>query len=211
MEVEKVTEALKLVERYEEYLFRKAFGVLLIVFGILMPVTGYLISNSQSLANVLGVGANAFAVFTVAMVWIIGYAIMLRSFASAAIVYQKSHRFSFRRDAPHMAAVILVWFVSFFLLNFAPERLMPVAWLWTTGTSSMVTYMIIRKTHGNYPELLLTGLALLITSIPIAAISDSALAMSMSRVTFSSSFFMGGLCSTITAARTLSRNISSSS
>lgn len=208
-EVEKVTEALKLVERYEEYLFRKAFGVLFIVFGILGPLTGYLISNAQPLANVFGVSADAFALFTVVIIWIIGYAIILRSFASATIVYQKRHKFSFRRDAPHMIAIILIWFVSFFLINFAPERLMPVAWLWAAGISSVVTYIIIRKTHGNYPESLLTGLALLITSLPIAAISDLTLAGSVSMVTFSASFFIGGLYSTITAIRALGKNRSS--
>lgn len=205
-EVEKVTEALKLVERYEEYLFRKAFGVLFIVFGILGPLTGYLISNAQPLANVLGVSADAFALFTVVIIWIIGYAIILRSFASATIVYQKRQKFSFRRDAPHIITIILVWFVSFFLINFAPERLTPVAWLWAPGIGSVVTYIIIRKTHGNYPELLLTGLALLITSLPIAAISDLALAGSVSMVTFSASFFIGGLYSTITATRALGKS-----
>ena len=205
-EVEKVTEALRLVERYEEYLFRKAFGVLFIVLGILGPLTGYLISNTQPLANALGISADAFALFTAVIIWIVGCAIILRSFASATVVYQKRHRFSFRRDAPHIIAVILVWFVSFFFVNLAPERLTSVAWLWASATGSVVTYLIVRKTHGNYPELLLTGLALLITSLPIAAISDLTLAGSISTVTFSASFFIGGLYSTITATRALSKN-----
>lgn len=204
-EVEKVTEALKLVERYEEYLFRKAFGVLFIVLGILGPLTGYLISNAQPLANVLGINADALALFTTVIIWIIGCAIILRSFASATIVYQKKHKFSFRSDAPHIIAIILVWLVPFFLVKFAPERLMPVAWLWAAGISSVITYIIIRKTHGNYPELLLTGLALLITSLPIAVISDLALAESVSTVTFSVGFFIGGLYSTITATRALGK------
>jgi len=208
-EVEKVTEALKLVERYEEYLFRKAFGVLFIVFGILGPLTGYLISNAQPLASVLGINADALALFTTVIIWIIGCAIIMRSFASATIVYQKRHKFSFRRDAPHIIAIILVWLVPFFLVKFAPERLMPVAWLWEAGGGSVITYLIIRKTHGNYPELLLTGLALLITSLPIATISDLTLAGSVSMVTFSASFFIGGLYSTITATRTLGKSSSS--
>lgn len=210
-EVEKVTEALKLVERYEEYLFRKAFGALFVVFGILGPLTGYLVSNAQPLASVLGISADAFALFTAVVIWIIGCAIILRSFASAMIVYQKRHRFSFRRDAPHIIAVILVWFVSFFFVNFAPETLMPVAWLWAAGSGSVLTYLIIRKPHASYPEFLLTGLVLLITSLPIAAISDLALAESASMVTFSASFFIGGLYSVMTATRALSKKAAGSS
>ena len=208
-EVGKVAEALKLVERYEGYLFRKAFGVLFVVVGILGPLTDYLIFNAKPLASILGLSADAFAIFTTVIIWIIGYAIILRSFASATIIYQKRHKFSLRRDAPHIIAIILIWLASFFLINFAPERLMPVAWLWAAGISSVITYIIIRKIHGNYPELLLTGLALLITSFPIAAISDLVLAGSVSMATFGASFFIGGLYSTITATRALGKSSSS--
>jgi hypothetical protein len=205
-EVGKLREALELVEKYEKYLFRKSFGVLLIVIGILGPLTGLLTMNAEPIATHMGISETAFVVSMSAITWIIGFTIVIRSFASATILLQKKRKVSFRKDAPHIVAICLVWFIFFFSVNLAPAGLMPVALLWAAGSATLLIYLIVRRIHGAYPELLITGLALLIASIPITAISDLALAGSVSMTAFGASFCIGGAYSTMIATRALGKS-----
>jgi hypothetical protein len=207
-EVEKVSEALQLVERYEDYLFRKAWGTNLIVWGILVPLNALLILKAQPIANILGISPEPFISLALAMTLIVGVATVIYTFTSATIATSRRRGFSFRRDIPHAVAIPLIWFLSFNLTAFVPERFEVVSLLWAAGIACLLSYLILRRVpvHGRYPELLLVGLILLIASLPIAVVSDVALAQTAALVVFIISFVVGGLYSIITASKVLSES-----
>lgn len=204
-EVEKVSQALQLVERYEHYLFRKAWGVTFIIWGIFGPLTALLALKAQPIAEVLGMSAEVFILLTSTMIWLVGIAIVIYSFVSATIATSRERKVSFRREMPHALVISLIWFFSFNLTGFVPERFGAVSWLWAGGGASLLSDLILRKAtgHGSYPELRLVGLILLIASFPIAGVSNLALAQIAALVTFSISFVSGGLYSITTASKVL--------
>jgi hypothetical protein len=205
-EVEKVSEALRLVEKYESYLFRKAWGTNLIVWGILVPLNALLILKAKPIADILSMSAEAFMSLASAMTLIAGVATVIYTLTSATIATSRRRKFSFRRDMPHAVAIFLIWFISFNLTTFVPERFGVVSLLWAAGSASLLSYLVLRKVpvHGSYPELLLVGLILLIASLPIAGVTDAALAQTATLVIFAVSFVAGGLYSIITASKALS-------
>jgi hypothetical protein len=205
-EVEKVSEALRLVEKYESYLFRKAWGTNLIVWGILVPLNALLILKAKPIADILSMSAEAFMSLASAMTLIAGVATVIYTLTSATIATSRRRKFSFRRDMPHAVAIFLIWFISFNLTTFVPERFGVVSLLWAAGSASLLSYLVLRKVpvHGSYPELLLVGLILLIASLPVAGVTDAALAQTATLVIFAVSFVAGGLYSIITASKALS-------
>jgi hypothetical protein len=205
-EVEKVSEALKLVEKYENYLFRKAWGISLIVWGILIPLSSYLVLKAQPIATILDTSVEAFMTLVTAMTLIVCAALTIYTFVSAEIATLRRRRFSFRRDVPHAVIISLIWFVFFRLTAFVPERFGVVSLLWAPSGACLLSYLVLRKVHGGYLEVLLVGLILLIASLPVVAISDVALAQIATLVIFAVSFVIGGLYSIIAASKALSEN-----
>ncbi len=204
-ELDKVIKALRLVEKYESYLFQKAWGMMLIVIGIAIPLSGFLNIVAPSLAPILKISADLLTALSTAIVWIIGGSIILYSFATATKLQSEKRAFSFRKEMPHIVAIILIWFISFGLLNFVPEDLGIVAILWAAGASCILSYLVLRRVHSNYPEILLVGVILLISSIPIAFISDLLVAEILTIVVFAISFVTGGFYSIFTASNALNK------
>jgi len=205
-EVEKISRVLRLVEVYENYLFRRAWGVTFVTIGVLFPLDALLALRAQSIAKVLGMSAEAFILFASTVVSVTIMAIVIYSFTSATIAVSKKRKFSFRREIPHAVAISLIWFVFFNLTSFVPERFAAASWLWAAGCASLLSYLILRKVqvHWGYPELLVTGLISLAASVPIAFISDGVLAETASLMVFTVSFVAGGLYSMINASKALS-------
>lgn len=205
-EVEKISKVLQLVERYEDYLFRKAWGITLITIGVLAPLNGLLALRAQSIANILGMSAEAFISFASTIISVILMVVVIYSFTSATIVTSKRRKFSFRRDMPHAIAICLIWFIAFNLTRFVPECFAAASWLWAAGCASLLSYLILRKvpSHGSYPELLVIGLISLVASVPVAFVIDAVLAETASLMVFTVSFVLGGLYSMVTASKALS-------
>lgn len=204
-EVEKVSKALQLVERYEYYLFRKAGGMIFIIWGILGPLMGFLALRAQPIADVLGMSVEAFRVLASVMIWIVGIVITIYLDVSAIIVTSRMRKSPFHRHISHMIVIFLIWFASFYLTGFVPEQFGIVSWLWAVGCASLLTYFVLRKvsTHGSYPEILLVGLISLFASLPIASLSNVTLAQIATLMIFTVSFVTGGLYSIITASKAL--------
>ncbi|MFX0195227.1 MAG: hypothetical protein ACFFCW_03815 [Candidatus Hodarchaeota archaeon] len=204
-EVEKVSKALQLVERYEYYLFRKAGGFIFINWGIIIPLFAFIALKAQQIADVLGMSAKAFLLVASTMIWVVGIVITVYLDVSAMIVASRMRETPFHKHIPHMVAILLIWFISFFLINFVPKRFKAVSWLWAASCASILTYVVIRKVsaHGSYPELLFIGLILLVTSLPITSVNDVELAQIATLVTFTISFVTGGLYSIKTASKVL--------
>jgi len=207
-DLDKMSKALALLEKYESYLFRKAWGLTLVMIGIMIPLIALLTFMAPSIAPILGISIETFIILTSVIIWIIGMFIIIYSFASASKIYSKKQKFSFRKEMPHIVAISLVWFISFTLIRFAPQNLAFVSILWAAGSACVLSYLILRKVqiHGTYPEILFVGLILLMASIPIVFIDDLVLAEIITIVIFAISFFVGGFYSILTASHVLSGN-----
>ena len=208
LEFERFDRALRLVERYEEYLFRRALGVAFIVNGIVFPSIAFLALNAESLSALFNMGAEVFLTLASTIIVIIGIAVIIYCFTSAQIVTSKMRKSSFWKDAPHMIAGFSIWFISFYLTNYAPEPYTVVSWLWAGGFASLVSYLFMRMMpeHRGFPELLIVGVILLVTSIPILVLGSMLFVETAAILIFVVSFFAGGLYSITTASKVLSES-----
>jgi hypothetical protein len=207
-DLEKIGEALRLVERYEAYLFRRALGIAFIVCGVVFPLSAFMVLKAQSLADLFNLGAEAFVAFAPTILLLVGMAIIVYSFTSAHVVTARMRKTPVKKDLPHMVVLFLVWFFSFYLTNYAPEPYMAISWLWAGGIASLISYSILKREDSNwyYPELLIVGVICLVVSIPLLMIGDSQLIEVLAFLTFSVSFIAGGFHSIINASKELSES-----
>jgi len=203
-EVEKISQALKLVERYEDYLFRRAWGMTFVTLGLLAPLNAFLVLKAQMISIILGMGTEAFISLVSIMIALAIAALTIYFFTSATIVVSRRRKFSFSREMPHAFAISLIWFVSFNVTRFFPERFAAVSWLWATGCASILSYLVLWKAqiHRSLRELVITGLALLVASVPIAFLSE-AVAETASLIVFTIAFVGGGFYSIVMASKAL--------
>jgi len=204
-EVEKISKALKLVERYEDYLFRRAWGMTFITLGLLAPLNALLVLKAQMIAFILGMGTEAFISLASIIITLTIIALTIYFFTSATIVVSRRRKFSFSREMPHAFAISLIWFISFNVTRFFPERFAAVSWLWAAGCASLLSYLVLWKAqvHKSFRELLVTGLILLVASLPIALLSEAAVAETASLIVFTIAFVGGGFYSIVTASKAL--------
>lgn len=207
-ELERFEKALRLVERYEGYLFRRALGIGLIICGVVFPLTAFLVLKAQSMANMLNMSAEAFLVFVPTVVLLIGMAMIVYNFTSAHVVTSRMRKESIWKDFPHMALMFMVWFISFFLTNYVPEPFTTVSWLWAGGGASLLSFLVLRRepANANYPELLIIGLICVVSSLPLLLVSDAQLALTVTFLVFSASFIAGGVYSIVNASKLLSES-----
>ena len=203
-EVEKISQALKLLERYEDYLFRRAWGMTFVTLGLLAPLNALLILKAQTISIILGMGTEAFISLASIIIALAIVALTIFFFTSATIVLSRRRKFSFSREMPHAFAISLIWFVAFNVTRFFPERFAAVSWLWATGCASILSYLVLWKAqiHRSLRELVITGLALLVASVPIAFLSE-AVAETASLIVFTIAFVGGGFYSIVTASKAL--------
>lgn len=204
-EVEKIGRVLKLVERYEDYLFRKAWGMTFIILGLLAPLNVFLILKAQSIANVLGMSVEGFISLTSIMIALTIAAATIYFFTSATIAASRRRKFSFSREMPHAFAISLIWLVCLNLGRFVPERFAAVSWLWSAGCASLLSYVVLWKmqVHKSFRELLVTGLILLSASLPIAFLTEAIIAETASLIIFTVAFVGGGIYSILMASKVL--------
>ena len=207
-EIERFNRALRLVERYEDYLFRRALGVALIVCGVSFPFTAFLIVKAQAFAELLGMSSAAFIAFAPTITMLASAVIIVYVFTSAHLVYSRMREGSFWTDFPHMAAMFLIWFLSFYLTRFVPEPYFRVSWLWAGGVASLVSYLFMKREdgHWDYPVLLVIGLICIAFSFPLLLIRDIQLSTVLSFTVFGMSFIAGGVYSLFNASRVLSES-----
>jgi hypothetical protein len=207
-EIERFGKALRLVERYEDYLFRRAMGVAFIVCGVSFPLTAFMIVKAQALAELLGMSPAAFIAFAPTITMLASAVIIVYVFMSAHLVYSKMREGSFWTDFPHMAAMFMIWFLSFYLTRFVPEPYFRVSWLWAGGAASLVSYLFMKRQEGHwdYPVLLVIGLMCAASSFPLLLIGDVQLSTALSFTVFGVSFIAGGVYSLLNASRILSES-----
>ena len=207
-DLERFGEALRLVERYEAYLFRRALGIALIVCGVIFPLSAFIVLKAQALAGLLNMSAEALVAFAPTTILLVGMAIIIYSFTSAHVVTSRMRKTPIGENLPHMVILFLVWFFSFYLTNYAPEAYTAISWLWAGGVASLISHSILKREDPSwkYPELLIVGAICLAASIPLLLIRGSQVVEAMTFLTFSLSFVAAGVHSFIKASKELSES-----
>jgi len=206
-EIERFDKALRLVERYEGYLFRRAMGIALIICGIVFPLTAFMVLKAETISNLLNMSSQAFLTYIPSFLLLIGMAMIIYNFTSAHVVTSRMRKESMWKNAPHMVLMFLIWFISFYLTNYIPEPFTIISWLWAGGFASLLSYMLMRREPNEvrFTELLIIGLICIVSSFPLLLIQDEQLVLAGTFLIFSVSFIAGGLYSTINALKMLSQ------
>lgn len=207
-EIERFEKALRVVERYEVYLFRRAMGIALVICGLVFPLTAFLVMKGRIIAGLLNMSTEAFIAFVPTIVLLIGTSMIFYKFTSAHVVTSRMRKESMWKDFPHMVVMFMVWFIAFFLTNYTPEPFAIVSWLWAGGGASLTSYLVLKRdsAHMIYPELLIIGLICSISSLPLLLIQDEQLVLNATFLVFSASFIAGGIYSMVQASKLLSES-----
>jgi hypothetical protein len=193
-ELDKVLQALSVVERYEEYLFRKSWGRALIVIGIVLPLGALLSMNAAVISEVVGLDSGLISLLVSLMTVILGWGYVAYTFSEfwRTPVKQEEKEPS---DTKHGPIIGIIWFVCFVLTGLAPEALRIVSLLWAASASCLLTFVVLRAvgSHGNVRILLYLGFSLFITSVPLLVILDPYLLGYLAMIAFSVCFIFAGM------------------
>lgn len=210
-EIQKVNEALLIIERYSNYLARKAWGKTLIIWGIVTPIGLVLYFNRQALSVLLEISVDSFTLLTSALLILIAIGFTIYNFISASRILKTREgqtAESPKESSLHGILIAFIWFLSFLLASFIPEPLSVISIVWAAGFAILISFLILKKYHDTFPELIVVGVLLLISSIPLAALvlTDVELARIATVIIYSVSFLIGGFYSFTIATDILSGN-----
>ena len=209
---EKLNETFLIIDRYSDYLHRKAWGKVLIIWGILLPFTLTLFVYSIQLATIFNLKADFIIFLATSLILVLGVGLTLYIFISLP-----SLAFSKKRDVGdssvtsryHGFIIGGTWFLLFILPNYVPEPFTMVAYIVAGGLGLIISYFVLENVHGRYKELLVTGTILFVSSVPLVALSVIDLPLAHIAVVFSFaiSFMSGGLYSLHIARKILDGKI----
>jgi hypothetical protein len=203
-ELDKVLQALSVVERYEEYLFRKTWGGALIVIGTVLPL-GVLVSmNAAIVAEVIGLDAGFISILANLLSVILCFGFIAYTFFGSWRTTKKKPEEK-PTDTKHGPIIGIVWFVAFMLTSLAPESLRIVSILWAASASCLLTFVVLRAvgSHGEDRVLLYLGVSLFLASIPLLLILDTVLLGYLALLAFSVCFILAGIVMNRMAAEML--------
>jgi hypothetical protein len=193
-ELDKVLQALSVVERYEEYLFRKTWGRVLIVIGIVFPLGALINMNAVLVANTLGLEAGVVSLLANVMAIILCCGFVAYSFFESWKTVPSTPEGK-STDSKHGPLIGIVWFLAFTLTGLFPESLRLVSLLWAASASCLVTFVILRAvgSHGRVIVLLYLGISLGLVSFPLLLITDIVLLGYFAMIAFSVCFIVAGI------------------
>ncbi len=211
-ELRKLNEAIVVVEKYSDYLARKAWGKTLIIWGIIAPIGLILYFSSPTLSALFNMDRNSFSTLTSFTIVLIGIGITLYNFLTASRVLKTKDDRSVsspKKSSLHGIIIGFIWFFLYLLAGVIPDPYSVVSSVWAAGLAIIISYVLLKNFfHDTFPELLLVGIILLIASLPlvIIAVVDWELARIITVIIFSISFLAGGFYSFLEAPKILSRN-----
>lgn len=172
-EIDKVLEALSVVERYEDYLFIRAWARALVILGTILPLGLFVLINAELLALLTGVDATIMGLFANALALILCWGLVTYTFLGA---WRTGRRVKKNESGGSLHAVLIAaaWFICFSLTSYAPMELALVAVLWAASASCILSYIILRLTHSHEQEIVLLylGTTLGLASLLILIIQD---------------------------------------
>lgn len=203
-DLERFSEAIKIVERYEQYLYQRAMGLALIVNGLVGPSVFFLMLKADRFSALIGMTPTMFSVASTTLLVGIGIFVNIYLFASARVLSSKVNKREDKRELPFMVLMFCIWFVAFFLVGYIPEPFNGIGWSLAGGAASLVSYVAISVAgHHKRPELLIIGLINILASLPVFLYGDL-LEMEVAVLTvYAVSFVCGGAYSTMNANRYL--------
>ncbi len=200
-ELEKIQQAQSIVERYDEYLFRKTWGRVLIAIGLVLPLSALVFSSYVSLAmeSVFSAIIISFWANIITLVLCLGF-VAFALFVSWNIIKQNPRRGHI--DSKHKLAICIVWFTTLVLAFLFPEPLRFVSILWAASVSTLFTLVNLKVVGLDRIDniLLYLGSVLILASIPILLISGIPLSVYIVIIAFSVSFILAGLASNQSAS-----------
>jgi hypothetical protein len=193
-ELNKVLQALSVVERYEEYLFRKVWGRVLMVIGIVLPLGALISMNAVVVASTIGLDAELISLLANALAVILCFGFVAYSFLESwKTVPSRPEEES--TDSKHGVLIGIVWFLAFVLTSLLPESLRLVSLLWAASVSCLLTFVILRAvgSHGQINVLFILGISLGLVSFPLLFITDLVLLGYLALLSFSVCFVLAGI------------------
>ncbi|MGY5859356.1 MAG: hypothetical protein RTU63_08295 [Candidatus Thorarchaeota archaeon] len=193
-ELDKVLQALDVVERYEEYLFKKIWGKVLIVIGIVFPMGALISMNATLLTVIIGLDAVTLSLFANVIIFTICIAYIGYTFFESWKTAE-SRTVAESTDTKHGPLIGIVWFVTFVSTGLAPESLQVISLLWAASASCLLTFIILRAvgSHGRVQILFFLGVSLGMVSFPLLLVTDTLLMGYLSLIVFSICFILAGV------------------
>jgi hypothetical protein len=203
-DLERFSEAIKMVERYEQYLYQRAMGLALIVNGLVGPSVFFLMLKADSFSALIGMTPTMFSVASTTLLVGIGIFVNIYLFASARVLSSKVAKRDDGRDLHFMVLMFCIWFVAFFLVGYIPEPFSGIGWSLAGGAASLISYIAISAAgHNKRPELLIIGLINILASLPVFLYGDLLEVEVAVLTVYAVSFVCGGAYSTMNANRYL--------
>lgn len=202
-EVKKVSAALKAVERWDEYLLRRAVGINFIVWAAVIAVGGFITLKAGPIANAIGVSKEVLIAFTWLVAVAIAVPIIAYFFASAgkALVQAKVTR---RRGRLMGIVLGVVWFACILGARRGGDFIgHATAWPLYIGIANVLSYTITKATGRGYTEPLVIGTPLLAMSPAIYILGTGDVASLVGLTAIVLAYCAGGLYSLVAAARAL--------
>ena len=203
-DLERLGEAIKTVERYEQYLYQRAMGLALIVNGLVGPSVFFMVLKADSFSALLDMTPTMFSIVSTTLLTGVGIFATIYLFASARGLFSKVSESENKHSLPFMLLIFCVWFFAFFLARYVPEPFAGVGWSLAGGLASLVTYLIMSVSdHNKRPELLIIGLINILASLPVFLYGDLLEVEVAVLTVYAVSFVCGGAYSTMNANRYL--------
>jgi hypothetical protein len=193
-ELDKVIQALSVVERYEEYLFRKTWGRVLIVIGTVLPLGAIVSMNALIVADALGLDVGMVSLLVTAITLILCFGFVSYAFFGSWKTTRKQPT-EVKTDSKHGPLIGIVWFLAFMSTAFLPEVFRMVSLLWAASVSCLISFVILRTvgSHGQDRVLLYLGISLGLASVPLLLISNTTLVAYVALGIFSVCFILAGI------------------
>lgn len=202
-EYNRVLQALSVVERYDEYLFRRAWGKALIVIGAALPLGVIVSLNAFVVATATGLDAGLVSLLANVMTVIIAWGYVAYVFLSNWRAVERKEE---EDSSPwHGPLIGITWFAMFMLASLAPESLQVVSLLWAASASCLLTVIILRISGGHTQGrvILYLGASLGLVSFPLLLITSPVLLAYVALAAFSACFILAGAFMLRLASRTL--------
>ncbi len=200
-ELEKVQQAQSIVERYDEYVFRKTWGRVLIAIGLVLPLSALVSSSSVSIAmeSLFASIVISFWANIITLVLCLGF-VTFALFVSWNIIKQNPRRGYI--DSKHKLAICIVWFATFVLAFLFPEPLRLVSILWAASISTLFTLANLKAVGLDRRDSILLYLVsvLFLASIPIFLFSGIPFSEYIVIAALSMSFILAGIASNRSAS-----------
>ena len=202
--IDKVLMALDVVERYEDYLFQRAWGKALMIIGTILPLGVFININIQILALSTGLEPTLLLFIANILTVLLCFGLVASIFYGAWQTASK-HPDQEKDDSKHGPMIAITWFVCFVLTSFAPEPFRVLSLLWASSAACLLSFLILKFTepHTQQQVILYLGIMLGLISLPLLIITDIVLSEYLTLIAFSICFIVAGLMMHQLANRTL--------